>query len=268
MRIRHSGRRLPAALLAALLAALTMTALAAPASASVSASQAESLIISWMNRDRIAAGLSTYRSDYNLAVVAGGRASRMARANLMSHTISGSIPSQLNARGVAWYAYGEDIGYSTMTWTVEAAKSIYAMWKASSPHRALILSRSFNYVGLGLAYRSSNHRTFASAIFSESPDHTGARGFFTNAARSGSDVRWTWTGYDVQLQTHTAGLRAYDIQYRVGLGSWIALRTGTTSTGIILPARSSGQSYALRVRASDRRGNVGVWSAPLPIWVP
>ena len=57
MRNRPSGRRLPAALLAALLAALTMAVFAAPASAVTSATEAENLIISWMNRDRSAIGL-------------------------------------------------------------------------------------------------------------------------------------------------------------------------------------------------------------------
>ncbi len=268
MRTRPSGRRLPAALLAALLAALTMAVLAAPASAAPSASEAESLIIGWMNRDRSAVGLQPLRADYDLAAIAGLRASRMARANVMSHTITGSIPYQLSARRVRWYRYGENIAYSGRTWTLEAARQIYAMWKASPPHHALMMSRYFNYVGLGLAYRSSNHRTFSSTIFSESPDQTGARSWFTRATRSGTDLRWSWTGGDVRLQSHTSGLRDYDVQYRVDSGTWLTLRNNTSSTSVILPGRVHGHSYALRLRATDHRGNLGGWSAPLPVWVP
>jgi uncharacterized protein YkwD len=268
MRTRPSGRRLPAALLAALFAALTMAVLAAPASAATSASQAESLIIGWMNRDRSAVGLRPLRPDTDLAIIAGGRAARMARANLMSHTISGSIPYQLSARHVRWYRYGENIAYSGRTWTLEAAQQIYAMWKASPSHHALMMSRYFNYVGVGLAYRSSNHRTFASTIFTESPDHTGARSWFTKATRSGHDLRWSWTGADVRLQTHTSGLRDFDIQYRVDSGSWLTLRNDTETTSVILAGRVSGHSYALRLRGTDQRGNIGGWSAPLPVWVP
>ena len=264
---RPSGRRLPAALLAALLAALAMTVLAAPASATTGP-EAERLIIGWINRDRMAAGLVPFRADYTLNYIAGARASRMASTNVMSHTISGNLAYQLTSRHVPWYAYGENIAYSTRTWTVQAAQNIYAMWKASAPHRALMMSRTFNYIGMGLAYRSSNHRTFASSVFTESPDHTGARSYFTAATRSGNDLTWTWTGYDVRLQTHTAGLLGFDLQYRVGSGLWVNLRNDTTARSIVLPNRLSGTSYALRIRATDRRGNVGVWSAPLPVWVP
>jgi uncharacterized protein YkwD len=268
MRTRPSGRRLPAALLAALFAALTMAVFAAPASAATSASQAESLIIGWMNRDRSSAGLQPLRYDSDLAIIAGGRAARMARANVMSHTISGSIPYQLNARHVHWYRYGENIAYSGRTWTLEAARQIYAMWKASPAHHTLMMSRSFNYVGAGLAYRSSNHRTFASMVFAETPDQTGARSWFTKATRSGTDLRWSWTGGDVRLQTHTSGLRDYDLQYRVDNGSWLTLRNNTGTTSVVLAGRVTGHSYALRLRATDRGGNIGTWSAPLPVWVP
>ena len=46
------------------------------------------------------------------------------------------------------------------------------MWMASPSHRALLMSSRFNYIGLGLAYRSSNRRTFGSAVMTESLDHT------------------------------------------------------------------------------------------------
>ena len=89
----------------------------------------------------------------------------------------------------------------------------------------------------------------------------------TRVSRSGDDVRWTWSGYDPRLQTHTAGLRDFDVQYRVGWASWVLLRDNTTQTSITLANRPGGRSYALRVRATDRRGNVGVWSREARIWV-
>jgi uncharacterized protein YkwD len=268
MRDRPSGFRLPAALPAALLAALLLAAFTAPASAATSATEAESMIIGWMNRDRSAAGLVPLQKDHELAVIAGRRATRMADHNSLSHTVGGYLPNQLSARGVRWYAYGENIAYSTRTWTVEAAKHIYALMKGSAPHRRLMMSNDFNYVGMGLAYRSSAHKTFGSLVFTESPDHTGARASFTSGTRNGDDVRWSWTGSDVRLQTHTAGLRDYDVQYRVGSGSWVTLRNNTTSTSILLTNRAHGRSYSLRVRATDRRGNYGYWTAGLSIYVP
>lgn len=268
MRQPPRGRSLPAALTAAFLALVLLASFAAPASAATSATSAERMIIGWINRDRTNAGLRPLVRDYDLSVISGRRAYRMARYNVMSHTISGNLASQLNARGVRWYMYGENVGYSTAAWTVDAAKALYRMWMNSSPHRALIMSKSFNYIGVGLAYRSSNHKTFGSIVFTESPDHTGARGQITSASRSGDDIRWTWSGYDFRLQTHTAGLRDFDVQYRVGSGDWRTLRNDTTSTSLTLRDRVHGRSYALRVRATDRRGNIGPWTAASRIWVP
>ncbi len=263
-----TSRRLALALRATLVAALAATLLAAPTSAATSASQAEAMIVSWVNKDRAAAGLAPLRSDGDLASIAGLRAKRMADNNVLNHTVGGNLASQLNWYDVTWYRYGETVGYSGSAWTVDAAKSIYAMWKKSAPHRALLMSSKFNYIGLGLAYRSSNRRTFGSAVMSESPDHTKAIGRVSSQSRSGDDITWRWSGYDPRLQTHTAGLRDFDVQYRVGSGSWVTLRNDTTSTSVRLANRIHGRYYGLRVRATDRRGNVGAWSAESRVWVP
>jgi hypothetical protein len=247
---------------------LAVTAFAAPASAATSASSAEAMIIGWVNTDRVSAGLAPLRGDGNLAYIAGVRASRMASNNTLSHTIGGNLVNQLNARGVQWYRYGETIGWSSASWTVDAARAIYRMWMNSSPHRALLMSTRFNYIGVGLAYRSSNGRTFGSAVMTESLDHTRAVARITGARRSGDDVSWTWSGYDPRLQTHTAGLRDFDVQYRVGYGDWRTIRDNTTATSLTLRDRVRGRSYAIRVRATDRRGNVGRWTAQSRVWVP
>jgi hypothetical protein len=192
----------------------------------------------------------------------------MAAANTMSHTIGGNLASQLNSYNVIWYRYGENIGWSTAGWPSSSAKAIFNMWMNSSSHRALILSDRFNYVGVGLAYRSSNNKTFGSAVFAETVDYTRAVGRMTSGTRSGNDLTWTWSGYDPRLQTHTAGLRDFDVQYRINYGTWVLLRDNTTRTSLTLPDRSRGRSYALRVRATDRRGNVGAWSAETRLWIP
>jgi len=164
--------RLPRRLLshavgATLIATLVATAFAAPASAATSASTAEAMIIGWVNTSRINAGLKPLRGDGDLAYIAGVRASRMASNNVMNHTIGGNLHNQLAYRDVQWYRYGEAVGWSGSAWTVDAARSLYRMWMASSSHRALLMSSRFNYIGLGLAYRSSNRRTFGSAVMTE-----------------------------------------------------------------------------------------------------
>jgi uncharacterized protein YkwD len=260
-------RRLAFATPAALIAIFAIS-VAAPTATATSASTAESSVIGWINSARSARGLVPLRYDSDLASISGLRASRMASANTMSHTIGGNLSSQLNAYGVRWFRYGENVGWSTASWPSGSARSIFNMWMNSSSHRALILSDRFNYVGVGLASRSSGAKTFASAVFAETTDHTRAVARVTRATRSGDDARWAWSGYDPRLQTHTAGLRDYDIQYRVGYGSWILLRNDTTQASITIADRPHGRSYAIRVRATDRRGNVGAWSREARIWVP
>jgi uncharacterized protein YkwD len=250
----------------ALIAGLAIAAFAPTASASTS--YAEGLVVSLINQARSQRGLVPLRYDSDLTAISGLRASRMASANVLNHTIGGNLASQLRTYGVRWYRYGEDVGWSTATWPTSSARAIFNAWMRSAPHRALILSNRFNYVGVGLAYRSSNRRTYASAVFTESSDHTRPIARTAAASRSGDDVRWTWTGYDLRLQTHTAGLRDYDVQYRVNYGAWRMLRDNTNQSTITLANRPGGRSYAIRVRGTDRRGNVGAWSSERRVWVP
>ncbi|HET8786048.1 MAG TPA: CAP domain-containing protein, partial [Candidatus Limnocylindrales bacterium] len=155
--------RLPRALRALLVAALSFTVLTTvsptPAKAAMSAYQAESMLLGWINRDRVDRGLVPLVRWYDLAVIAGRRADRMAATNTLSHSVAGTLSSQLRNRDVDWYRYGEAIGYTTARWTEDAARSLYGMWKRSAPHWRLLMSADFNYVGVGLDYRSSNRRT-------------------------------------------------------------------------------------------------------------
>lgn len=260
-------RRLAFAMRAALIATFAITAFA-PSASAASASSAESSIIGWINSARAARGLVALKYDGDLSAISGLRASRMAASNTMSHSIGGNLTSQLNAYGVDWYRYGENIGWSNASWPSTSGRAIFNAWMNSPSHRALILSDRFNYVGVGLAYRSSNRRTFGAAVFAETSDHTRAVGRVTSGSRSGDDVRWSWSGYDPRLQTHTAGLRDFDVQYRINNGTWVLLRDNTTQTSLSLANRYPGRNYSIRVRATDRRGNVGAWSSESRIWVP
>lgn len=264
---RVAARRWLVTLLAASLLA-TVAFVASPGRVqAATASDLESTLMALVNASRADAGLKALRTDTDLVAIAGLRATRMRDANTMTHTIAGSLTAQLASSGVPWYRYGENIGYTTQPWGSRAAESIHAGWMASPPHRALLLSTSFNYAGIGLAYRSSNGRTYASIVFTESPDRTTARASMVGVRRSGNDATWTFTGYDPVLQTHTAGLRDFDVQVRRGSNAWTTIRNDTTSRTYTLYDRSGG-TYGVRVRATDRRGNVGPWTAETTIWMP
>jgi uncharacterized protein YkwD len=268
MHTSPARRRLAIGLPAALIATLAITMFVPVASATTSVTTAEQTVIGWINSARSSRGLLPLRYDGNLGSISGVRASRMAASNVLSHTVAGNLGSQLRSYRVPWYRYGEAIGWSTSTWPESSARAIFNAWMRSSPHRALILSNRFNYVGVGLAYRSSNRRTYAAAVFTESPDHTRPIAQTTSVTRTGDDVRWTWTGYDVRLQTHTSGLRDFDVQYRVDYGSWVTVLDNTNAYGLTLTNRTHGRSYAIRVRGTDQRGNLGAWSSERRIRVP
>ena len=151
--VRVAARRWLVTLLAASLLA-TAAFVASPGRAdAATSSDLEATLLALVNASRADAGLKALRSDSDLASISGLRATRMRDTNTMSHTVGGSLTSQLAASGVPWYRYGEDIGYTTQPWGARAAESIHAAWMASAPHRALLLSASFNYAGVGLAYR-------------------------------------------------------------------------------------------------------------------
>ena len=259
-------RTMLAALGAVMFAGLFTVSHPAPTYAGVTST--ERAVISWINADREARGLRALRPWTTLYDIAEMRAKRMASANVMSHTISGNLGSQLSGYGVRYYSKGENIAYTSMYTGRDAARHIYQMWKASSIHWAQMMSRKFNYVGVGLSYRSSNNRTYASLVFTESPDHTRPNAWITGASRSGNDITWTWRGADVPLQTHTSGFRDFDIQYRVDGGSWNLVRNNITATTLTAWDRAGGHTYSLRVRGRDKAGNVGVWSAASEVAVP
>lgn len=267
MTLRPRGRRLPGVLAAVLVALLVSTSAPHPVAASA-ASDAESLLIDLINQDRAAAGLVPLRRNSALAVIAGKRAARMVDANVLSHSVGGDLGKQLDAYDITWYRYGETIAYSTRAWAASAARHLHDVWMASSAHRALLLSSKFNYIGAGLALRTSNDRTYGSVVLTESLDQNGARSWFVSAKRSGDDITWSWSGADLRLQTHTAGLRDYDVQYRVGSGSWRTMRNDSTLTSATLWNRTSGVTYGMRVRATDRRGNIGAWTPESRVTLP
>lgn len=268
MSFPRPGRRAPGVLIAVLVAVFAVSSLPAPVSAST-ASDAESLAVDLLNAERIARGLVPLRRYGDLADVAGRRAAKMRDTNTLSHTIAGDLGRQLTYEGVTWYRYGETIGYSYKAWAKEAARELVKLWMASAPHRDLLMSPRFNYIGVGLAYRSSNGRTFGSVVLSDSPDRSGARAWITGAkVTGGNDVVYTWSGADLRLQLRTSGLRDFDVQYRVGTGSWSKIRNDTMANSITLWNRSRGVTYGLRVRGTDNRGNVGKWSTEVRVTVP
>jgi hypothetical protein len=175
---------------------------------------------------------------------------------------------ELTSHGIQYYSAGEDIAWTSYPWGDQAAQSIFNGWKGSSGHWAILMSSTYNYIGIGVAYRSSNQTTFASADLTESKDQTGPWVSLGKPSRSGSSVSWAWSGNDTWLQTHTAGLKNFDVEYRVDSGSWSLIRSGTTQKSLSLSGRAGGHYYGIRIRDRDNLGYVASYTAEQRIWVP
>lgn len=246
--------------------ALALLGIPVAATSAATISVPERQIMAAVNEARIANGLVPLRSDYRLWTLAGERATAMASLDVLSHGAGGLLEGSLGGQAVQWYGYGEVIAWSSASPTA-AASHLFDLWRNSPSHWALLTSRSFNYLGIGLAVSSSG-RTYGSIVLTESKDRTGAKATLTGGSVSGDDVEWSWSGADPALQSHTAGLRDFAVQQRTDNGGWVTVSTGTTSTSRTAINRARGHWYGLRVRARDRAGNVGPWTAELRVWVP
>jgi hypothetical protein len=189
----------------------------------------------------------------------------MAANDYMSHTEPNGqkVFDRISAAGLTWYGAGEIIAWNTWP-TSSTASAANNQWMNSTPHHAIVVSTSYNYVGVGLAYDSSNSRNYWTAVFIKGPDRTGAKASIGAAKLSaGTDAtnrraRITWSGFDIRLQVLTAGLRSFTVQRRVDDGAWTTVYSSTTLTAATFRV-NLGHRSEFRVSAVDRKGNRGAW---------
>jgi len=246
-----------------------LTPLAGPGVAQASQAigrTAEDSLFALINNARVANHLVPLRLDTRLRDLAEYRAGVMASTNTMSHTIAGNLSSELTARGIQWYSEGECIAWDTYAYPTDAINFVFQAWHDAG-HWPLLMSTTFNYAGIGIVHTSSG-KTWASMVFTESVDHTRPWAHISSVSRSGTTVTWRWSGGDYALQTHTAGFKNFDVEYRVGTGTWSIIRAGTTATYLTLTNRAHGRYYGVRVRSRDNRGNLSSWTIELRIYVP
>ena len=99
----------------------------------------------------------------------------MAARNVLSHTVAGVVGSQMSSRGIKWYGWGDAIAYNNAKRGSYATAELFAQWKGSAPHWDLLMSPSYNYIGIGMAYRSSNGRTYGDVVLLDGPDRSPPR---------------------------------------------------------------------------------------------
>jgi uncharacterized protein YkwD len=266
---RLAARRFVAFVVGSVLVAASLAAAPPPAAAASTTAAVASELLVRTNLDRAARGLRPLRGDPRLAAIGRERAANLASSAYFTHVAAGgSLTPRLEQAGVQWYAWAEDIAWVSGGLSSTTAGRTFDAWKQSPSHWDVLMSATLNYVGFGAVLRASDGRVFVSAVLTESPDHTAPRGRMTRATRAGTTLEFSWTGYDPLLQSHWAGLRDFDVWYRVDEGAWRRIREDTTATTIRLAGRASGHRYWLRVQPRDRAGNVGPPSTALSIWIP
>lgn len=119
-------------------------------------------ILSLVNSERAAAGLSPLTLSSNLNYAATLKAQDMADNNYFSHTSPtyGTPFQMLQTLGISYRAAGENIAKGQKT-----AEAVMTAWMNSEGHRANILSSSYGKLGVG--YVNQNGTTYWVQIFTD-----------------------------------------------------------------------------------------------------
>jgi uncharacterized protein YkwD len=248
--------------LAAGLLPLTIVAAASPSEASISA--AERTVLDLTNQRRTAAGLIRLQPDPRLFALARERAEYMAKTELFSHTQSDgtNVFDLMTAEHITWYGAGEIIAWNTAAALDYSAEFAVRAWMDSPGHKAIIMSKSYNYVGFGLAISPTSGKRYWAGVYLKGPDRTGAWAKMgsvsrTNVGTASAKVNFRWTGSDTKLQVLTSGLRYFQVEMRTNGGAWTSLGTMTGTSMSRYVTRSG--THDLRVRARDKAGYWGSW---------
>jgi len=258
--------RLAFLLVLGLLAASVVAPGTAAAADGMTIPQAEQAMVNALNVDRTTRGLVSVRIDSRLMAIARARSVDMATKDYFDHTQPDgrNVFDILSAQKITWYNAGEIIAwnnYPTLETSIPAANT---GWLNSPPHKAIVVSTTYNYVGVGLAL-GSNGKKIWTAVYLRGPDRTGARATTTKptiadgATGASKRVTVTWSGADVKLQVLTSGFHSFQVQRRVDGGAWTMVWAGTTVRSMTLDLAAN-HTYEFRVAARDKAGNWGAWS--------
>lgn len=122
---------------------LCVLALAAPAAATPT--PAEASLLQVVNQARAQHGVAPLRIDYRLEAAARAKSRSMLRTGTFSHGNFARRLSSYRARGPY---FGENLAWGVGS--RGSAAGVVQMWLSSPSHRANLLRRSFQRVGLGI----------------------------------------------------------------------------------------------------------------------
>jgi uncharacterized protein YkwD len=131
-------------------------------------SASESKLVSLTNQARAAAGLRALKVDAKLASIARWRSKDMIQRNYFSHTILGTsynVFHVLDQKGYCYRVAGENIGWNNYPDDV-ATTTIQRQFMESPDHRANILGRSWDVIGIG-AYKGPTGKKMWTVLFAD-----------------------------------------------------------------------------------------------------
>lgn len=169
----HEPRAPRRSVLVAILAVAIVAGLAVPAmalawSAGDFSSASESELVALTNQSRASAGLSALKVDSTLTSIARWRSKDMIERNYFSHSIppnGTSVFDEMSRRGYCFKVAGENIGWNTYP-DDGATAAIHQMFMNSSGHRANILGKDWEVIGVG-AYKGADGKKMWTVLFAD-----------------------------------------------------------------------------------------------------
>jgi uncharacterized protein YkwD len=161
----------------AILVALTFAAAAAAALAhpteafawgdNAFSSGAERDLVALTNRSRASAGRKSLRISATLSSIARWRSKDMIKRDYFSHSIPGygNVFKRISSSGFCYHVAGENIGWTTGSDSAATSK-IHGMFMDSSGHRANILGKSWDVIGVG-AYKGADGKKMYTVLFAD-----------------------------------------------------------------------------------------------------
>jgi uncharacterized protein YkwD len=130
-------------------------------------SSSASQLVTLTNRSRANAGLKALKVDSRLAGVARWRSQDMIERGYFSHSIPGygKVWDKLHAIGYCYKVGGENIGWNNYPDDVATA-AIHKMFMDSSGHRANILGKAWDVIGIG-AYKGPTGKKMWTVLFAD-----------------------------------------------------------------------------------------------------
>jgi uncharacterized protein YkwD len=126
-----------------LVAALLLAIVVMPCSALAAAREdrTEATILRALNGVRARSHLAPLRFNHALARAADAHSAHMLHSGVLSH---GRVYARLRR-----YTHARAVGEALAWYSRCDARKIVSMWMASAPHRAILLSRRFDRIGVG-----------------------------------------------------------------------------------------------------------------------